>query len=293
MQLTQHAAAIVFVLGLGACSQPMTIDVQGHRGCRGLRPENTLPAFLHAIDLGVHTLEMDVCMLADGLLAVSHEPWMNPEIARGPDGAAISEDSMHQHNLYEMTAEQLQQYDVGSKRHPRFPEQQLQAVAKPLLVDVIAAAEKAYPSVRYNIEIKSRPEWDSLYYPSYKEYADALVSVITENDLKERATIQSFDVRTLQYLHSRSLGIDLVYLVDEGSDDLSVTIDKLGFRPQIYSPHFSLVDQKLRRDTRDLGISLIPWTVNKREDIQLMLDMGVDGIITDYPNRIPAEYLRN
>ena len=155
------------------------MDIQGHRGCRGLYPENSLPAFSKAIALGVHTLELDVVISKDHKVVVSHEPYMNHEIALDVYGNAISQDNELNHNLYQMSYDNIKRYDCGSKVHPRFPEQKKLNVYKPLLEEVIDLADElTNKTIRYNIEIKSLPEYDGIYSPPVEEFVQLVIEVI-------------------------------------------------------------------------------------------------------------------
>ncbi len=272
-------------------AQP-TIDVQGHRGCRGLRPENTIPAFIHALELGVTTLELNVVVTQDQQLLVSHEPFLSHTICTGPDGEKITAAQEEQYNVYQMPYAQIRRCDCGSQGHPRFPEQQALAVFKPLLTDVIDAVEQYLrehnrPPVQYNIETKSSPAGDGVLHPAPKEFVTLLLAVLTEKGITERTIVQSFDVRTLQEAHRVAPELRQALLV-ENRRGIQKNIDALGYLPEVYSPNYRLVNKKLRDYTRQQGLQLIPWTVNEPEDIQKMLQLEVDGIISDYPDRVLA-----
>lgn len=266
------------------------LDVQGHRGCRGLMPENTIPAMLRAIDLGVTTLEMDVVITADNRVVLSHEPFMNAEISTRPDGTTFSTREQKQFNVYRMTLAELQRWDVGMKPHPKFPRQQRLPAVKPLLEDVIDSVEayvrkKGLKQIRYNIETKCQPATDEVYHPGPERFTKLLMDVLMKKKVSERVTIQSFDIRTLQVIHTSHPSMSLAYLI-ENSNKLAVedNINLLGFTPAIYSPAFQLVDQKLLDACRKLRMKIIPWTVNDKENIDRLTAMGVDGMITDYPD---------
>lgn len=271
-------------------SYAQVIDVQGHRGCRGLMPENTIPAFLKAIDLGVTTLEMDAVISKDGKVVVSHEPFLSHVICRDPKGREISEEVEKTYNLYEMNYEEISQCDCGSRIHPDYPEQHKFSESKPLLSEVINEVE-AYieknklTAVRYNIETKSTPEGDGVYHPEPGEFVDLLMEVIQEGKIAERTTLQSFDVRTLQYAHTQHPDMELALLVGNVKS-LKRNLETLGFVPEIYSPYYKLVRKKTVQQAQEKGMRIIPWTVNKPKDIQKMISLGVDGIISDYPDRV-------
>ena len=265
-------------------------DWQGHRGARGLVPENTIPAMYKAIDLGAVTLEMDAVITADKQVILSHEPFFNHEITTKQDGTAVSKAEEKQLNIYKMSYAATQRYDVGLKGNPRFPQQQKMAATKPLLLDVIKAADqyalsKNKPLPLYNIETKSQPITDHIYHPAPKEFVDLLVAIIKNKNLVDRVTIQSFDIRTLQYLHQQYPTIATVLLIeDDNKKTLVEQLQELGFIPSVYSPHHSLVTEALVKECKGKGMKLVPWTVNDLPTMQKLRSLGVDGIISDYPN---------
>lgn len=266
-----------------------SFDLQGHRGCRGLMPENTIPAFLHALALGVTTLEMDVVITRDLQVVVSHEPYLNHEICDLFEGKKITAENEQEFNIFQMDYTQLSSCDCGSKPHPRFPLQKKMFATKPLLSQVLEAvksyvAEHATLPCFYNIEIKSTPAQDGTYHPPHRQYADLLLGVITQYEIMDYVTIQSFDPRPLQYLHEAFPKIKLSLLV-ENELSLEENIDKLSFTPDVYSPEYMLVAEDTVRKCKAMNMQLIPWTVNDTDDMQRMVALGVHGLITDYPDR--------
>jgi len=261
------------------------IDVQGHRGARGVLPENSIPAFKYALEIGVTTLEMDVVISKDNQVIVSHEPFMSSEICLRPDGSEINKEEANSHNLYQLSYDDIKNYDCGSKKNHRFADQEKLPVYKPSLRDVVFASEKISNKHFYNIEIKSRPEWDSIFHPQVSKYSDLLIEELNSLGILSRTSVQSFDIRTLQYLDKNYPDVSLVYLI-QNRDGIEANIDKLGFIPEIYSPYFGLVSQQMRDYCTENKMKLIPWTVNEIEDMEMMIKFSVDGIITDYPLRL-------
>lgn len=273
-----------------AFSLSQQFDIQGHRGCRGLMPENSIAGFLKAIDLGVTTLELDVVISRDSQVLISHESWLSSIICKSPTGEDVSEGLERDWNLYQMNYEEIARCDCGQRRHPRFPDQQLSFSAKPLLAQMIDTVE-AYlvannlPQVSYNIETKSDPSGDEVFHPSPEEFVRLLLAIIQEKRMDDRVLIQSFDPRTLQETRKANADIRLVLLV-EGEKAREERIHELGFIPDVYSPEFVLVTDSLREWTQEKGMQLIPWTVNEPVDMKRLIELGVDGIITDYPDRL-------
>ncbi len=274
----------------GPVTIPAGFDWQGHRGCRGLMPENAIPAFLKALDFPeITTLELDLAVTKDNQLIVSHEPWFNPAICRLPNGDSIPKRDEEKYLIYQMTAAEVRGYDCGSQGNPRFPDQQKIKTYKPTLRELVEAVRAKRPdraaSIRWNIEIKSEPEWDGLRHPPVEEFARLVIAELRSLGIDKNANVQSFDVRALQAMHRQAPDIPLAYLI-ENIRGFEANMQTLGFTPAIYSPYYHLVSQKLVRKCHAQGIKLIPWTVNDVPAMRGMIRLGVDGIITDYPNKI-------
>ena len=269
---------------------PKLFDKQGHRGCRGLMPENTIPAMLHALGMNITTLEMDIVFTKDGKAILSHEPFFNHEITTKPDGTFIDEKEEKNYNIYKMNYEEVKKYDVGMKPHPRFPQQEKMKAIKPLLSDVFAAVKndmmtRRRPYPFFNIETKTTPVTDNIFHPAPTEFVEQLMKVIMDNQMEDYVIIQSFDFRTLQYLHQHYPSIKTAMLIEDfDKRSLEEQLKALGFSPNIYSPAFELVNESLIQQCHQQNIQVIPWTVNDKANIGRLKKMGVDGIITDYPN---------
>jgi glycerophosphoryl diester phosphodiesterase len=267
-----------------------TLDVQGHRGCRGLLPENTIPAFKKAIDLGVTTLELDLVISKDKEVIISHEPFFSHEIATTPDGVEITKDTEHSHNMYQLSYNQIKTYDVGNRPHERFPIQQKMSVHKPSFRDMVIEVEAYVTQLGvkkplYNIEIKRKPNFDNTFHPEASEFAQLVVEVVNSLGIADRTFIQSFDIQSLIETKKQTDNIRLVYLI-ENEKPIHENIDALGFTPDVYSPYFKLIDQEVVDYCKKKNMQLIPWTVNEVDDMKQQIAIGVDGIITDYPDRL-------
>ncbi|QEC57800.1 glycerophosphodiester phosphodiesterase [Flavisolibacter ginsenosidimutans] len=267
-----------------------TFDREGHRGCRGLMPENTIAAMKKAVDLNVTTLEMDAVMTKDGEVILSHEPFFNHEITTKPDGSFVKEEEEKSLNIYRMTYDEVKRYDVGLKPHPRFPQQEKTAAVKPLLRDLIDSIrlyckEKNRPFPQWNIETKTQPQTDNLYHPAPAAFVEMLMKVIKEKGIEKNVIIQSFDFRTLQYLHQHYPHMRTAMLVEDyDKRTLDELLAALGFTPTIFSPAQSLVAKELVEACHQKKMQVIPWTVNETDEMQKLIALNVDGIITDYPN---------
>lgn len=269
-----------------------TIEWHGHRGARGLMPENSIPGFIKALQCGVHVLEMDVVISKDNKVLLSHEPWLSHEICYNAQGRSFTKQEERNYSLYEMMYDSIRLCDCGSKIHPRFPQQEKIKVYKPLLQEVIDTVETycrmhQLPLPKYNIEIKSSPEGDAHFHPSPQEFAALLNEVIIKNKLTDRVYVQSFDVRSLRAMRYINPSLSLVLLM-ENAKGVKRNLRQLGFEPAVYSPYFKWVNKSMIGYFHRRNIKVIPWTVNKQSDMKRLIEMGVDGIITDYPDLISS-----
>lgn len=269
-------------------------EVHGHRGCRGLRPENTLPAFLHALSLGVDVLEMDVVISADNQVVVSHEPWLNPRICLDPLGQIIQPSAAGSFNLYQMPYAIIRRCDCGQLRHPEFPSQVSGPAYKPLLREVLAAIEAATQQlgrtpVGYSIEVKSGPEGDAIYHPSPEILLPLVLAELAIAQVMPRTTLLCFDTRILQLAHRQQPALATCLLVE---DDLlwPLSIRQLGFVPTTFGPDFRSVTEASVQELRSEfpGLRLVPWTVNTVPEMERLQGLHVDGMTTDYPDLLIA-----
>ncbi len=275
-------------------SYSQNFDIQGHRGCRGILPENSIPAFKKALELGVTTIELDVVVSKDQKIVVSHEPYFSAGICSGPEGKVITDENEKTYNIYQLNYEEIKGFDCGSKGNSRFPEQEKMVVYKPLLEEVIKMSEEYCSEIgrkppSYNIELKSLEEQYQTYQPVPKKFCDLVFDVIRNLVPVTRITIQSFDHEVLRYWKISYPQYEIALL--EGSiSNPDKAIRELGFDPDIYSPYYKLLNQKKVRDLFDREIKVIPWTVNEKEDMKELVEWGVNGLITDYPDRFAELY---
>lgn len=283
------------LLLLFSCNtMPNTIDYQGHRGARGLYPENTIPAFLHALEYpAITTLEMDVVLTQEDIVVVSHDPWIEAGICTTASGDRLDPADSARISIRKLRIDEVQSYDCGSLPHPRFPAQRKMFGKKPRLAQVFVAVERycaenkrALPN--YNIEIKYLPEWETQgFVANMQTNIEAVLATINEAGLAKRTTIQCFHPPILKLIHEQQPAIHLAYL-DEFPEkgDLKNKMDQLGFIPPAYSPWYKPLTQTVIDQAHALGMTVVPWTVNETKDMQKLVEMGVDGIITDYPDRV-------
>jgi glycerophosphoryl diester phosphodiesterase len=319
-------APIVLVLGialsLSAAAQTAeerptraALDLQGHRGARGLHPENTLEGFRESLAMGVTTLEMDAGITSDGVVVVHHDERLSPYIARSAKGRWIDSPTPA---LRELTWAQLEAYDVGryrpgSPNAARFPEVQgRDGVRVPRLADVVAEAERLCAGeIFYNVETKLTPAAPELtVLPA--AFADAVVRVMRESGVAPRTMIQSFDWRTLRHIQQVAPELETACLTREVKEDDTIQRGRPGSSPwtagldvddfagsvprlvkasgcRVWSPRFEDLAAGEVALSHELGIRVIPWTVNEPAKIAAALDLEVDGIISDHPDRVRAE----
>jgi len=284
-----------------------TLDLQGHRGARGLAPENTLAAFERALEIGVSTLELDIGLSADGVVVISHDPTLNPDITRDAQGAWLPARGPA---IRALTLAQLQAYDVGrlnpaSKYGRQFASQ---AARDGQRIPTLAALfdwvrSIAADDVRFNIETKLDPTRPGDTAPP-EAMVRALLAEIDRAGMVGRCTVQSFDWRALAlagqlaprlpraYLSSARTLQDSRWTAGLNAADFPSTPRLVqaaagaSAGPVIWSPAFATLTPALLAEARTLGMAVIPWTVNQRADMARLIDWGVDGIITDYPDML-------
>ncbi len=268
------------------------MNIQGHRGCRGLRPENTLEAFLYALTFPIQTLEMDVCMSEDAQVVVSHEPYMNALFSSLPTGEIVRPSQTKVLNLYTMPYSLIRQYDVGKRGNRLFTNQIPMPAYKPLLQEVLEVCEKFCQihhrtPIHYNIEIKSESKEYGISQPaSVAVFCDTVFEKL-QTIPAERIIVQSFDFAILQYCHTQiQQGIfppvRLSALVNH--EGVKPSLAKLGFTPAIFSPYFKSLTQGKIALCHQKGMQVIPWTVNDPAAMLQLIQWKVDGLITDYPD---------
>jgi glycerophosphoryl diester phosphodiesterase len=285
-------SALVIVLLAAAASFAQVspkFSIEGHRGARGYVPENTIPSFIKALEMGADTVELDVVVSRDKKLVVSHDPYFASNISLDPNGRPIPIDRQKENNIFKLDYSEVKRYDVGSLGNKDFPQQRKMEAYRPLLSEVFLAVNKCakenkLPLPRFNIEIKSSPEGDNITEPVPPLFAKMVYDEIVRYKMEKQVIVQSFDVRPLQELRKMPIKLPLALLVGN-KDGLEKNLAKLGFLPDTYSPHWSLVNQQMIDHFIRSGVRVVPWTVNEIEDLETMKKFRIDGIITDYPDR--------
>ena len=263
---------------------------EAHRGGRGLYPENSIGAMKMAIGLPkVTTLEMDCHISKDNKVVVFHDDYLNPKFIQYTDGKPLSGKD-NKGTVYDYNYADLSRFDIGSKFYKDFPKQEKTPTAIPLLADLIDETEALAKKMRtapmfYNIETKSTEGKDGIYHPDPRQFSDLLLQVVIDKGIAPRTVIQSFDKRTIQYIHRTYPQIKTSYLISgKNKKNVAQLVEELGYRPFIISPYYTLVTPTFVNDAHKAGIKVLPWTVNDKAEIEKLKKLGVDGIISDYPD---------
>ena len=301
------------LLAVFAATLPaQAFDLQGHRGARGLAPENTLPAFRKALELGVDTIECDMAITKDGVVVIHHDLHLNPDTTRGPDGKWLEKAGPA---INALTFDELQQYDVGrlkpgTEYARTFPDQvPADGTRIPRLADLFDLVKKSgNEKVGFDCETKVSPLERAATRPP-EDFAHRAIAEIRKAGMQARTMIQSLDWSTLQVVQKEAPEIRTMYLTSPrtlapgGPTQSSPWL--AGFDPdrhggtvpkavkaaggKIWAPNQSFLTPSLVAEARSLGLTVIPWTVNDPAMMAKLLDMGVDGIISDRPDLVQVE----
>jgi len=266
-------------------------DVESHRGGTGVMPENTIPAMLYSLSLdGLTTLEMDAHVTADNKLVLIHDHYLNPKHTLKPDGKELTDLEKEKYPIMQMTYNELKKFDVGSKFYKAYPQQKKMKVSIPLLEDVIDSVQyyiknENREQVFYNIEAKSSEAGDHLLNPVPEVFVKLLMDVIKSKKIAPYVIIQSADVRILQVLRKEYPQMKTSYLVGGKRKDFTLeeNLELLGFDPYIYSPNYRYLTKEIVEKCHEREMKVVAWTPNTEKAIDKVKLMGVDGIITDYP----------
>lgn len=301
MRVIPKSMAIIVLLSIStALYANAEFDVQGHRGCRGLMPENTIAAFTYALKLPVDTIELDTVVTKDGVVVINHEAYLNPQRTR-KDGQFILEKIL----IKDLTYEELKEFDIGRLSEPEvWPEQtQLDGQRVPSLEEVLSLVHEYNSSheksVKVNIEIKHFPDRPSDTI-DLTEHVRKVLEILSEKGFEELATIQSFNWEALKISKELEPSVHTAALVSQTNLDKSIWTAGLRLRNfgfdigrmlvsigcSVISPSYSLMTDGWVESAHQSGLKIVPWTVNDPQEMERLIDLGVDGIITDYPDRL-------
>jgi glycerophosphoryl diester phosphodiesterase len=259
------------------------IDVQGHRGARGYLPENTLPGFARALEMGVTTLELDVAVTRDGVVVIHHDRGLNPAIARGPDGQWVSQPTP----IHTLTFAELQRYDVGrlrpgSEYGRRFAQQEPRDDTRIARLAELFQLTRANRTIRFNIEPKMDESALDETLPA-PQFARALIAEVREAGVQNRTTVQAFHWPVLKVVEHEAPEMPTVYCTEGNGSDPARVREAGG---KIWSPDYRTLTSAKLAAARQWQMKVTVWTVNEPADIARMIAMGVDGIASDYPDRV-------
>ncbi|TDO24184.1 glycerophosphodiester phosphodiesterase family protein [Pedobacter duraquae] len=261
----------------------------GHRGTRGLMPENTIEAMKKAIDLGCNTIEFDVHVTKDGEVIVYHDDSFNPDYTLLPDGAEFKKEDRKKYTFYQMDYADIRKFIIGKKKYKDFPQQQQQASYTPLLGELIDSVEaytkaKKLAGINYLVEIKANPATDGFEQPVPEVFVKKVMDVLAIKKLGKRLIMQSFDIRQLKVLHQNYPKVAVGLLTGDKAVTMAKNLSDMGFTPDFYNPHYGMVTPQMIDTCRSKGMLIAPWTVNDLPEMKKLKALKVNGIITDYPN---------
>ncbi len=296
-------------LGLIVAAGNPPFDLQGHRGARGLAPENAIAGFRRALEVGVTTLEMDAAVTRDGVVVLSHDPLLSGDLARDAAGRWITtRPAIRSLDLAELHAYDVGRLRPGSDATAHFPEQRaVDGERIPTLAAVLELASAA-PRMRFNVETKIDPRHPDRS-PGPEEFAEAVIAVLEASRVIERSRLQSFDWRTLRHAKRLAPRLELSCLTVEGPGENNIEnrrqgaplhlagldVDEYGGSvPRlveaagcgVWSPRLSDLTPSRLAEAHDLGLRVVPWTVNDDTEMRQLIELGVDGLISDYPDRL-------
>lgn len=260
-----------------------TVRVIGHRGCRGIMPENSVVGFKKAIEDGADGIEWDVVVNGDGKLVISHEPYFHKDFCLDQDGKTIENEKPY--NIYKMTQAEIEAFDCGSKVHMGFPDQQKLITRKPLLKDAVAKLKSSIRGKLILFEIKSEAAEYGISQPHPNEFVDLILNEVATYKFPN-VVYMSFDKNIIEALHKKAPELRLAYLTYLPSKSANAYLKELSFKPFALGMYHKTLNKRKLRQLRDKGVSAYAWTINTTDDAHKMMDLGIDAIITDYPKSI-------
>lgn len=272
---------IVFTMSISNIfSQQNSPLIFGHRGCRGILPENTLESFNKALEYNIDGIEWDVVVNKDKQLVISHEEYMDKTYCLKPDGSEIK--SNKEYCLYEMTQEEIETFDCGTKVHPKFPEQKHFKAYKPLV-------QEAFENINFKgkiilFEIKSEKKLYGKAQPLPEEYVDIILKEVANFQYKDQIIFMSFDPQIIELLYQKAPEYKLVYLHESLGLSGDKILKQLSFKPYALGIYSKFISSKTVVKAHEKGVKVFAWTVNKEKEFNRLLDTNLDGIITDFPN---------
>lgn len=266
----------------------------GHRGSRGLEPENTIPAFVKALKLGARGLEMDLFITKDEKVVVTHDATISSDLCRRPDGARPADEKEKRMRIFGLKLKEIKPFDCGSGPNPEFPEQENTEAHIPLLKEVVEAINRQTglsKEVSYFLELKSDRATDGIYHPEPAVFVKKVLEVIQELDIQDQTLLMGFDKRCLKEVRKQNSQVKTGLSLEEDGE-IQLQIDELGFLPDAVFPYYKKVNSGFLGFCKVKGLKVFPWTVNEPEDMRKLLETDINGLITDYPDKA-LEIMKN
>ncbi|GAB3930508.1 glycerophosphodiester phosphodiesterase family protein [Mucilaginibacter myungsuensis] len=261
----------------------------GHRGTRGMMPENTIPSMTKAVEFGSNVVELDVHISKDGQVVVYHDDSFDPNYTLMPDGSEIDPKTRNNYIFYQMNYADIKPFVIGTKKYKPYPLQQNVATYTPLLAELVDSVDRytkvnKLPKVYYLVEIKADEKKDGINQPAPAEFVKRVMDALAPKKLGDRLIIQSFDKRQLKEVHKSYPKVATGFLIGDAKISVSQHLADMGFTPTFYNPHYSVITAEFMKECHDKKMLVCPWTVNDKADMKRMLNLKVDGVITDFPN---------
>jgi glycerophosphoryl diester phosphodiesterase len=278
------------VLSIAVIAQTTAIDIGGNRGFRGMYPENSIHGFVRAVKLGVNTVEMDVVVSKDNQVVVSHDLTIDEEVCSAADGKPMTGADKDKYKIYAMNYDEIKKFDCGLRGNSRYTDQVKEGAYKPLLGEAIDAVEKYLkennlPPVGYNIQIVSSKKGDEKMHPEPPQFSRLVYDIVKAKGILARTTFASLDMRILQKLREADPATIVALMSEKNTDVLETNLKDLHFNPSVYMPTYLLCNKAMITKCHALGIKVVTWTPNDMSKMTALKADGVDGLITDYPDR--------
>lgn len=299
----QMAAVALLVLPATSCKVQKNQNNQayqapsfynvGHRGARGLAPENTVIGMQAGLHAGANVLEFDLQPTKDGKIMLSHDKSISPDYVLHADGSAVDPAERKKYTFYQMSYADVKKFIVGKKHFAAYPEQKLQATYIPLASEIVAEMEEYarknnFAPPVYMPEIKSDAKGAGVDQPESRVFAAQVMKAFAPflKQISNRLIIQCYDKEVLRYIHENYPAIQLALLSKTKLPSIDEQIKELGFKPAFYLPEHRLVTKEMVAECKAKDLKIVPWTANEKADMTKLIDLGVNGIITDYPDRL-------
>ena len=260
------------------------VNYFGHRGCRGILPENSIESFKKAIELGVDGVELDVVVNKDGQLVISHEPYFKCEFCLDSTGNNITAEKLY--NIYHLSQEEILKFDCGSIGNPKFPNQKKIKTSKPLLQEFFSEVDLKGKTLL--LEVKSEKKEYGISQPEPTDFAKLVIKETAPFQTNSHILFMSFDAQILEEIHKIDPQLNLIYLTYKPAKSAKSFLKEISFNPYGLGMYYPTISKRKVHQLKKKGIYTFAWTVNDNQLSNKLIDKGVNGIITDYPDRVKS-----